>query len=287
MARIVNFLLDKSPWLQQRVADETFLKWQYLRELKKPLNLDPPKTFNEKIQWLKLHWRKDILTQCADKYEVRQFVEARGGADILKKLYGVWERAEDIDPAQLPEQFVFKVNHGCRQQIICRDKAEMDWRATGMKLNKFLQRNRFSLGREWSYKNISPRIFCEEFLEPLLEYNFFCFNGTPQIIEVVADQLGDTLAEMRDANWKSFGRKYLIASGFPAPPQKPARFDLMWDCAAKLSAGFPFVRVDFLDCKDKVYFGEMTFYPRNGLMDLVPNSLDEHFGSLLELPEKI
>ncbi|HEU6449524.1 MAG TPA: ATP-grasp fold amidoligase family protein [Verrucomicrobiae bacterium] len=281
-------LLDKSSRLRNWAGDEAYVKWQYHRQFKKPLCLDPPKTFNEKIQWLKLNWRKAIVTQCADKYEVRKFVEARVGGGVLKKIYGVWRRPEEIDFARLPDRFVLKINHGCRQQVICRDKAELDRPRCVKVLNYFLSQNRYHHGREWSYKNIDPKIFCEELVntDSLLEYNFFCFNGRPKIVEAVADQLGDTLAEMFDLDWKSVGRKYVVASGFPNPVAKPAGFDRMLDYATKLSQGFPFVRVDFLD-NGKIYFGEMTFYPLNGMIEFIPPSLDDYFGSLLELPEQI
>ena len=154
----------------------------------KRLNLQNPRAFTEKIQWLKLNWRYDILTQCADKYEVRKFVEERIGPEILKELYGVYEKPEDIDINELPDAFVLKVNHGCKQNIFCKKKSELDWNHSVRLLKKYLKANYYYPYREWAYKNIVPRIICEEHLtkngEILYEYGFYCYDGVPRLVEI-------------------------------------------------------------------------------------------------------
>jgi hypothetical protein len=249
--------------------------------------LRKPQAFSEKIQWLKLNWRHDILTQCADKYEVRKFVTNRIGPELLKELYGVYEKTEDIDINQLPDAFVLKVNHGCRQNIFCPKKSELDWYQSAKLLNEYLKDNLYYTYREWAYKNIVPRIICEEYLtmdgEALYEYSFYCYDGVPRLVEIYEDNAGCTRGNMYDLNLKLLENKYKNPP-LHEPITRPPQFDRMLEYAAKLSADFPFVRVDLLDVKNRIYFGEMTFYPLGGMAKIRPESFDYFLGSYLQLP---
>ncbi|MFO1488443.1 MAG: ATP-grasp fold amidoligase family protein [Verrucomicrobiota bacterium] len=278
----------KNRLLRRLIPDETYMAWQYQQCLNKPLNLQNPQTFNEKIQWIKLNWRVDILTRCADKYEVRGFVQSRIGGDTLKALYGVYQNPDEINPDTLPDRFMLKVNHGCSQNIPCRNKSEMDWNKTRRQLRQFLKSNLFQHGREWSYKNIPPRILCEEYLEghPLMDYNIFCFDGVPRFVEVIADRMGSPRVNMFDLDWNPLQRIYAT------PPlgelfRRPSNFDQILKDAAALAQGFPFVRVDFFDDGRKIFFGELTFYPYNGLNPFKPETFDAFLGSFLKLPPKV
>ncbi len=280
-------LIYKNRFLRTLLSDETFIRWQYQHRLNKPLNLETPRTFNEKIQWIKLNHRADLMTRCADKYEVRKFVESRIGPATLKRLHGVYRQPEEIDPAALPEKFMLKVTHGCGQNIACRSQAELNWKHIRRLLKRFLKNNLYQHGREWAYKNIVPRILCEEYLEgrPLMDYNIFCFDGVPRFVEVIADRLGHPRVNMFDLDWNLLERKY------ETPPlgeqiQKPDYVAQMLADARRLAAGFPFVRVDFFHDGQRVYFGEMTFYPRNGVNFFIPESFDTYLGSFLNLPPR-
>jgi hypothetical protein len=284
----MTHLMMKNRWLRRWLSDETYIRAQYQQCLQRPLDLTTPQTFNEKIQWLKLNYRRDILTRCTDKFAVREFVESRIGPATLKQLYGVYRRPGDIDPATLPDSFMLKTNHGCGHNLVCHKQAPLNWPSIRRKLNRFLRNNLFQHGREWAYKNIPPRILCEEYLDgrPLLDYNVFCFDGTPRFVEMIADRLGTPSVGMFDLDWQLTERKYEALPIDPRIP-KPVFLEAMLENARQLAAGFPFVRVDFFHDGRKLYFGEMTFYPRNGVNRFIPDSFDAYLGSFLKLPARI
>ena len=279
--------LLKNRFLRRFLPDKTYIHWQYQQYFGKPLDLENPRTFNEKIQWIKLNWRVNLLTQCADKYEVRKFVESRIGPKTLKLLYGVYRRPEEILPHALPEKFMLKANHGCGQNIPCRSQAEFDWNLARRQLKHFLKHNLYPHGREWAYKHIAPRIICEEYLDgtPLMDYNILCFDGVPRFVEVIADRLGEPRVNMFDLEWNLLDRKYATPA-LGEQITRPAEFDHLLQDAVRLAQGFPFVRVDFFHDGRRFYFGELSFYPNNGLTLFNPDSFDEYLGSFLQLPAR-
>jgi hypothetical protein len=253
----------------------------------KRLDWRNPQAFTEKIQWLKLNWRYDIITQCADKYEVRSFVEERIGPQLLKRLYGVYDKPEDIDINKLPDAFALKVNHGCGQNIFCARKSELDWNQSVRRLKKYLKGNLYHTFREWSYKNIVPRILCEEHLakdgETLHEYGFYCYDGVPRQIEINEYKDGSHRVNIFDLDLNLLENKY-GSPPLPEPVTKTPQHEKMLEYATILSKGFPFVRVDLIYIHNRVYFGEMTFYPVAGIFKLDPPSFDSYLGSFLQLP---
>ena len=269
------------------MPDSLYLLLMYGLKTGKWLHLRNPRAFTEKIQWLKLKWRYDILTQCADKYEVRKFVKDRIGPELLKELYGVYERAEDIEINKLPDAFVLKVNHGCQQNIFCTNKASLDWDHSVRLLNEYLRDNLYHTYREWSYKNIVPRIICEEHLTKeggtLYEYSFYCYDGVPRLVEINETEAGVKRVNMFDLNLNLLENKY-GAPPLSEPVGRPPQFDRMLEYAAGLSDGFPFVRVDLLYINHRICFGEMTFYPLAGILKINPESFDYFLGSYLQLP---
>jgi len=270
------------------IKDEKYIAWKYKQRTGRRLNLKNPQRFTEKLQWLKLNWRNDLLTQCADKYAARQFVLNRVGPDLLNQLYGVYDRAEEINIAQLPDAFVLKVNHGCKQNIICPDKKKLDWEYTRRLLSKWLQGNNFYHSREWAYKNIVPKITCEKYLtennQVPTDYKFFCFNGIPRFVQTDSDRFCGHKKYLYDMNWKIANFSLNGSRTQSESDNPPRRFSDLQKYAAKLAAGFPFVRVDLYCVADQIYFGEMTFYPTSGFGLFTPDETDFVFGSLLELP---
>lgn len=252
----------------------------------KRLDLQNPRTFTEKIQWLKLYWRNPLLTQCADKYESRKFVSERVGPELLKKLYGVYEKPEDIDIRNLPESFVLKVNHSCQQNIFCKKKSALDWKASIRLLNKYLKENYYYYFREWAYKDIPPRIICEEYLakndETLYEYSFYCYDGFPRVVEINEYQAQLHRVNMFDIDLNLLENKYDSPS-LQTPVARTPQYEKMLEYSTMLSEGFTFVRVDLLYVNNRIYFGEMTFYPLAGLCKLDPDSFDFFLGSYLKL----
>jgi len=284
----IKLLRRLGKWFSDRYAsDKNYLILMYRIKIGRRLNLQNPQAFTEKIQWLKLNWRCDILTKCADKYEARKFVEDRIGPEVLKELYGVYEKPEDIDINRLPDAFVLKVNHGCKQNIFCKKKSELDWNHSVRLLKEYLKANFFYPHREWAYKNIVSRIICEQHLtkngEILYEYGFYCYDGVPRVVEINEYQAELHRVNMFDLDLNLLENKY----GSPplqVPVTRTSQFDRMLEYSTILSKGFPFVRVDLLYVNKRIYFGEMTFYPLAGLCKLDPESFDYFLGSFLQAP---
>ena len=228
-------------FLDRYVPDEIFLLLMYRRKMGRRLNLRNPRAFTEKIQWLKLNWRNDTITKCADKYEGRKFVEDRIGPEILKELYGVYEKPGDIDINKLPNTFVLKVNHGCKQNIFCKKKSEFDWNHSIRLLKKYFKENLYyANSREWAYKNIPPRIICEEHLaangEILYEYGFYCYDGVPRLVEINEYKAESHRVNMFDIDLNLLENKY-SSPPLPEPYARLPQFDRMLEYAAILFQG--------------------------------------------------
>ncbi len=274
-------------------SDEAFLKRCYKARMKKALNLENPQTFNEKLQWLKLYDRKPIYTTMVDKHDVKTYVAERIGEEYIIPTLGVWDSFDEIDFDALPNQFVLKCTHDSGGLVICKDKARLNLGAARKKIEKSLKRDFFSVGREWPYKDVKPRIIAEQFMEDpvtqeLRDYKFFCFDGEVKALFVATDR--QTPGEEvkfdffdPEYNHLDFRQGHENAKVWPA---KPKQFELMKELAAKLSSGVPHLRVDFYEVAGKVYFGELTFFHFGGWTPFKPEEWDYAFGSWLRLPEK-
>lgn len=269
------------------VPDRIYVRRQYRKHFGRELNLKNPRSFNEKIQWLKLNWKDEILSACADKYKVREYVENRVGERVLTKLYGVYDRVEDIILDNLPDSFVLKITHGSGQNIICKNKKDIDWKYTFKLLKIFMYNNHYYCGREFAYKNIQPRIICEEYLGDKesvpVDYKFFCFNGEPRFLHVDFDRFTEHKRNLYDMDWNLLPvrKGYLNSTG---QVERPGCFKEMSLIARQLCQGLIFVRVDLYDVDNKVYFGELTFYPSSGCGRFDPDSYDYTVGAYLQLP---
>lgn len=273
------------------IDDERYLKIMFRLKMGEPLNLDSPGTYNEKLQWLKLFDRKSIYTTLVDKYAVKAWVASRIGSEYVAKVYGVWDKAEEIEYEKLPKQFVLKTNHDCGGVVVCKDSSTFDRDAAKRFLNRHLKRNFYYEWREWPYRDVRPRIFAEEYLEDnasgeLPDYKFFCFNGEPKAMFIATDRL----VKDEETKFDFFDMKFNhlpVVNGHPnskKPIAKPENFDLMINLARKLSEGIPHVRVDFYEAGGRLYFGEMTFFHWSGMVPFDPKSWDERFGSWIKLP---
>ncbi|MFZ2038562.1 MAG: ATP-grasp fold amidoligase family protein [Minisyncoccia bacterium] len=256
-------------------------------------NFENPQSFNEKIQWLKLYYHDPLMTKCADKYEVRNYVKEKIGQQYLIKLLGVYNSPEKINFKELPSKFVLKVNHGSGQNIICKNKNTLDISKTKKTLSEWLKNesNHYFYSYEWCYKSIKPLIICEEMIgeslkNDLVDYKFMCFNGKVEMFFVCSDRQKGLKVDFFDLNWNKmpFIRYYENSSNII---KKPKNFDKMIRLSEVLSKPFPFVRVDFYEANDNVYFGEMTFYPGNGMEPFTPVEWDYKIGDLIKLPSKI
>lgn len=273
--------------------DEHYLKLAFCAKMGYPLNLENPRTFSEKLQWLKLYDRKPLYTQLVDKYAVRQYIAEKIGAEYLIPLVGgPWKSVEEIDFDALPEQFVLKCNHDSGGVIVCQDKSELDIPAVKEKLRHKLGKNYYKSGREWPYKDVSPCVFAEKYMEDqhgeLKDYKFFCFDGEPKLMFVASERANpeeETKFDFYDMDFRHLS----LVNGHPnaasALKALPC-LEEMRRLAAKLSEGFPHIRVDLYYVEGKAYFGEMTFYHWSGMVPFDPPEWDEKIGSWLKLPEK-
>ena len=273
--------------------DKLLLSILYRLKIGKRIDWKNPKTFNEKLQWLKLYNRRPEYTTYVDKYKVREYIAKTIGEEYLIPLLGVWDNSDQIDFDILPNQFVLKCNHNSGGICICKNKSNFDIKKAKFQLRKWLKSDYWLYQREWPYKNVPRKIIAEKFMDDVSEdsslrdYKFMCFDGKVKCSFVCSDR--NTKAGLHvtffDLEWKvlPFERHYPSRKeGLP----KPKCYDKMVMLAEKLSKGIPFVRVDFYEINGRVYFGELTFYPGSGFEEFTPRSADEWLGSLIKLPNR-
>lgn len=273
-----------------RMDDEKYLKKLYTVNFGKELDLENPKTFNEKLQWLKLYDRKPEYTMMVDKYKVREYVAEKLGEEYLIPLLGVWDDPEEIDFDKLPNQFVLKCNHNSGLGMcICKDKSKLDIKKVKAELKKGLKENFYLRGREWPYKDVPRKIICEKYMVDesgyeLKDYKIFCFNGEPKALFVATDRMTDTKFDFFDVEFNHLP----FTNGHPNAEKeiaKPQNLDEMLKVASVLSKGIPQVRIDLYNVNGKILFGEMTFSHWSGMVPFEPDEWDERFGEWIVLPK--
>lgn len=272
------------------LSDAIYLRILYYAETGEFLHLKKPKTFNEKLQWLKLNDRKKIHTDMVDKYAVKEIVSNKIGAEYVIPTIGIWERFEDIPIASLPDRFVIKTTHGGggNSVEVVRNKKNWDIEKAKIHFTDALSRSIWKNYREWPYKDVPRKIIIEKYIEDesgeLMDYKIFCFNGTPRFLKVDFNRFIRHQANYYDLDWNvlPFGEA-VCPPDYNYNIAKPANFDLMLELARKLSEGTKFLRVDLYNSKGKIYFGEMTFYPASGMGSFTPKEWDSKLGKLLDL----
>ncbi len=271
------------------VPDKTMVKWQYRIKTGRKLDLKNPKSFNEKLQWLKLYDRKDEYTKMVDKYEAKKYVGDRIGKEYIIPTLGMYDRFEDIDFGELPNQFVIKCTHDSGGLVICKDKSELDKEAARKKITERLKMNGYHYGREWPYKNVKPRIIVEKYMDDgqgeLKDYKFFCFNGEPRIILVCSERSKDLKETWFDENFKKLD---IVESGHKNDHtiKKPKKLKEMMELSRVLANGMKFSRIDFYEINGKVFFGEITLFPASGFEKFDPEEWNDKLGSWIDLDEK-
>lgn len=272
-----------------KIVPSAVTKYQFQKKLGYKLNLKEPQTLNEKIQYLKLYEyaNNKLISQCADKLAVREYVKEKlGGQELLINLIGNWESSEEINFDNLPDKFVMKCTHGSGFNVICKNKKDLDWDSTKQKINQWMNTD-FSLGfAEMQYKNIPHRIIAEEYLEEdICDYKIFCFNGKPHFMYISQGSAVDETLKV--AFFDMEGHKCPFERSdekfFDVLPSIPEKFEEMKCIAAKLSEDFKFVRVDLYEVNHKIYFSELTFTPAAGMMPFVPSKWDRIWGDKLSL----
>lgn len=269
------------------VSDEAYLKVLYWLLLGERLNLDRPRTFTEKLQFLKVNDRRTLYHQLVDKYDVREYVENRIGRDYLVPLLGVYDSVDDIDWDALPRHFVLKASHTSGDVIICHDKDSLDVEQTRRRLQRWLGRNYFAQFREWPYRGLKPRIIAEVLLSESgrvpVDFKILCFEGSPYLIQVHEGRFESHRISYFDVGWKQLN---VWTVGYPFhghAVERPARLDEMLSIASALSQELPQCRIDLYFTSDRIYFGEITFFDGAGFDKFLPAWFDRQLGGLIDL----
>lgn len=289
---IYDYFRQTSLRIKITLSPRRFIERKWKKNFGYEIDLDHPRSFNEKLNWMKLYWRDPRITSCIDKYLVRNYVEKTVGSKYLVKLYGVYNSIDDVDFSSLPKQFALKMNNGSGCNILCRDKSQLNVNKIKKEFKREFKRNYYYTYCEWGYKNIVPKVICEELIEtddnkPPKDYKFFCFNGEPEYIFVASDRINhQTKFDFYDINWKWLPVKNHYPNAGDILP-RPKALNEMIEIARKLSNPFPQIRVDLYYENGKVYFGELTFYHFSGFIPFEPSSFDFELGEKFKLPERI
>lgn len=274
--------------LSKALPDSLYLKIKYKQVMHEKLNLNDPKTFNEKLQWLKLYDRKPEYTMLVDKYAVKQYIANEIGSEYIIPTLGVWDSFDEIDFDALPNQFVLKCTHDSGGLVVCRDKSNLDIDAAREKIETSLKNNFYYMGREWPYKNVPHRIIAEQYMaDDLRDYKLFCFDSVPRMTLVCSERFTkEGLKEdFYDEVWNHLNVQRPAHGNAILPVQRPKQYELMKQLAAKLSEKMSFARIDFYEIDEKVYFGEITFYPTSRFEGFKPDEWDLKLGEWIKLQE--
>ena len=277
----------------QWLPEETYIKLLFRLKMGYSLNLNNPNSFCEKLQWLKLHDHNDFYTTMVDKYAVKDYVARIIGNEYIIPTLGVWNSPEEIDWDVLPNRFVLKTTHGGGSSgvIICNDKKSLNKKTVMDRLRVSMRQNIYKYYKEWPYKNVIPRIIAEEYIESsckekgLSDYKWYCFNGEPKFCQVIQDRRDNETIDFFDVEWQHQEFVGLNPMCGPAAvcPSRPVSLETQLFIARKLSKGLPFVRIDLYAVRNRVFFGEITFYPASGFGAFSPTQYNEILGQMILL----
>lgn len=277
-----------------KLTDEQYLKIVYKQRMGKKLNLKNPVSFNEKLQWLKIHDRKDIYTTMVDKYEVKKYVANIIGDEYIIPTLGIYDNWEDIEFDKFPNQFVIKCTHDSGGLVICKDKRQLDLKSARAKIERCLKNNFFYYGREWPYKNVKPRIIIEKYLkdnsnkdkcEEIRDYKIFCFEGEPKIMYISEGLENHSTASMSffDMDFKLTDCKRKDFKQLNYKPKKPKSFEKMKSLSRILSKNLPHLRVDWYEIDGNLFFGELTFFTNSGFIPFEDEEWNNKLGKMINL----
>lgn len=272
------------------MSDDMYLKLNFKLSQGNKLSLKNPKTYNEKLQWLKINDRNPLYTKLVDKYLVRDYIKDKIGEEYLIPLIKVYNCPQEINWNKLPNKFVLKGTHGSGCNVICDNKEKLNKKGVINKFNKWLKYNWYWYAREWPYKNCKPRIICEKHMldeseKDLKDYKIFCFNGEPKLIQVDIDRFGNHKQNFYDKNWNFKDVKIWCENDPDNQIEKPKNYDDMIRISKILSKPFPHVRVDLYNVDGKIYFGELTFSHNSGLANFIDKDLEIKMGNWLDLSQ--
>jgi len=293
MVREPRTLLIKLLYLISPIlGDKAYLKLLFPLKVGYKLSLRAPKTYNEKLQWLKIYYRNPDLPMMVDKFEAKKYVGNLIGEEYIIPTLGVWDCFEDIDLSSLPQQFVLKTTHDQGGVIICKDRDRFDIALAKKKITSHLKRNFGRYSKEWPYKMVRPRVILEEYMVDaktgeLKDYKFFCFNGEPKLFYIASNRQNKDEGlkfDYFDLNFNRLDIKQAYANSDKVL-EKPKSFDKMLEFSKMLSRNLPHVRVDFYEINERLFFGELTFFHHSGFVPFYPAEWDYKLGDYIKLPK--
>lgn len=276
------------------LPDSWYLKYRYKQVFGRSLDLKHPKTFNEKIQWLKLHDRNPLYFSLVDKYGVKDIVtQLIGKEHIIPTISNRFHSFSEIDKDKLPGKFVMKCNHDAASVIVCKDKSTFNWSFAEYKMNWCLSHNYYHYeNKQWAYKGIERCIFIEQHMEDITtqdlpDYKFYCFNGVVKCIFVGRERFKNkkgVLVNLYDKDWNKLPFEHYHPN-YEGDIPRPRNLTKMIEIAEKLAryVNNPFIRIDLYDINNRIYFGEFTFYPGGGFEEFRPEEWDFTLGSWMDL----
>ena len=270
------------------LPDYIITNLKYYKHFKRFPNLRHPKTFVEKIQWLKLYDHNPLYTNLVDKYEVKNYITKTVGGEYVVPTIGIWDKAEDINFDNLPNKFVLKCTHDSGRVIICTDKSKInkEWVIREMKYS--LRRNFYAITQEWPYKNVKRKIIAEEYLVDesgieLKDYKFFTFGGKVEFIQVDFGRFTNHRRNFYSKNWDLLNIQQNYPIDHSVDIAKPQRLEEMIAIAEKVANNLKHVRVDFYCTPNNVYIGELTFYHDSGFIEFYPPEINVLLGNKIIL----
>lgn len=273
----------------------SILKEHFKKRVGYDLNIEEPRSFNEKIMWSKLYYQDPLITKCCDKFAVKEYVTETIGSQYIVPNIAQWDNPDDINFDELPDQFVLKVNWSSGYNIICNNKADLDQENTRRQLKKWMKpdRNAYYQFFNWGFKHMKPVVYAEKYIEQVdgqvYDYKFFVFDGKVEMLFIATDRStkSQLTFDFFDRDFNPLGFTYGGTKHANPLPEKPKNFEKMIELAEKLAKPFPFVRVDFYEVGDEIMLGEMTFYSGGGLLPFDPVEWDYKIGEWYKLPEKL
>lgn|GEM_PF-280927 len=273
-----SYFMDDKTYLARRFKERTGIE----------LDIDNPRTFNEKIQWLKLYDRKPIYTKMVDKYEVKRFISEKIGEEYIIPTIGIYNSIDEIDFSKLPEKFVIKCTHDSGSVFICKNRKDFDIEKVCKEINTALKKNYYWPDREWPYYDVPRRIIVEEYLEEssgrdINDYKVFTFNGKPELIQVDFDRFNEHKRNLYTTDWNYINASIEFPNDKNTIIEKPICLEKMLEFSSILAKGTMHLRCDFYVVDNRLYVGELTFHHGSGCETFVPNELNYKLGSMINL----
>jgi len=278
-------------WLRHVISPRWLIERSFPKKMGYPIDFDAPKTFNEKIQWLKLYHHDPAYIQMVDKAAVKEYVSSKIWRGHVIPTIKIYDNADEVNLDDLPDSFVLKCTHDSGSIVLCKEKSKLDLQEVRRTFRRLLNGNYYYDDFEWPYKGVKPRIIVEPYLvdeshTELKDYKIFCFDGEPKIIEVDFDRYVHHKSNIYTVDWKLLNFSIEDPVDWNRKIEKPKCLAEMLKYARILSEGIPFVRTDFYCIGTKVYFGELTFYPSGGWGRIEPRDWDRRLGDFLALPSE-